>query len=105
MCAKINCWEFNNCGMEPGGIFAEIYGACPVPQMMKYDGVNGGRGAGRTCWMVMNSGTNSELPVCRNNRLTCHHCTFFQRVQSEEDIKTVVNPGENVREDLKSALP
>ncbi len=104
MCGKINCWEFRNCGMEPGGIFADIYGPCPVPKMMKFDGVNSGRGAGRACWMVMNSGTQAEPFICRNNRLSCYHCAFFQRVQSEEDRKVVVNIGDSTPEDLKTAL-
>jgi hypothetical protein len=81
---KINCWEFRNCGMEPGGIFSKIYGECPVPEMMKFDGQNGGTGAGRACWMVMHNGSGIGPFVCRNRRVSCVQCEFFQRVQIEE---------------------
>jgi hypothetical protein len=90
--------------MEPGGIFAKIYGTCPVPKMMKFDGINSGRGAGRACWMVMNSETNSEPCICRNNRLSCYHCTFFQRVKSEEENEIAGATKENSPENLNSTL-
>jgi eukaryotic-like serine/threonine-protein kinase len=90
--------------MEPGGIFAKIHGTCPVPKMMKLDGVNDGRGAGRVCWTVMNSGSNSEPFICRNNRSSCFHCAFFQRVQSEKDNEVIVATGENMPENFDSAL-
>ena len=84
---KINCWEYRNCGVEPGGIFAEIYGECPVPRMMKYDGVNGGRGAGRVCWKVMNNAALKEPFICRNSRISCFQCEFFIRVKNEEGAR------------------
>jgi hypothetical protein len=83
---RINCWEYTNCGMEPGGIFAQIYGPCPVPKMMKYDGINGGRGAGRACWMIMNNSRSKGPFVCKNSRLSCCQCEFFRRVHNEEEI-------------------
>ena len=82
---KLNCWEFNNCGMEPGGIFAKKYGPCPVPKMMKYDGINGGRGAGRACWSIMSSSRDSRM-ICRNSRQSCFRCSFYNRVQNELEI-------------------
>jgi hypothetical protein len=75
--------------MEPGGIFAKIHGPCPVPQMLKYDGVNGGRGAGRACWTIMNSTSQKSSFICRNNRLSCFQCRFYQRVLAEEEKSTI----------------
>jgi eukaryotic-like serine/threonine-protein kinase len=86
MGARLNCWEFNNCGMEPGGIFADKYGPCPIPRMMKYDGVNSGRGAGRICWSIMNGSLQNNHLVCRNSRHSCFHCSFYNRVQNEIEI-------------------
>jgi len=86
MSLKLNCWEYRNCGMEPGGIFAKIYGACPVPAMMKLDGVNGGRGAGRACWIAINDASAPRPSVCRSSRLSCHSCEFFKRVHCEEAV-------------------
>ncbi len=72
MCAKLNCWEFRNCGMEPGGIFSGIKGECPIPKMMKYDGANGGAGAGRTCWMATSINPRHGSIVCRKNGTALH---------------------------------
>jgi hypothetical protein len=85
--------------MEPGGIFAEIYGVCPVPKVMKYDGVNGGRGAGRTCWTIMNRFPEKGPFICRNNRLSCVNCPFFIRVCSEEEIGSVEEALADLRDD------
>ena len=95
MSRKLNCWEYRNCGMEPGGIFSEIYGTCPVPTMMKYDGANGGRGAGRVCWRVKNKATAKGRDLCRHHRQSCIHCDFYRRVQSEEEVHVL---SETVRE-------
>lgn len=81
---KINCWEYRNCGMEPDGIFSKIHGECPIPKMMKLDGINGGKGAGRACWTVVHSSTPGDAPIpCRNSRISCIDCEFYHRVQGE----------------------
>jgi hypothetical protein len=81
---KLNCWQFKNCGREPGGVLAETLGECPVAQTMKYDGLNNGVGAGRACWMVRNAACknapNMSLPVD-----PCHTCDFYKRVVFEQD--------------------
>jgi hypothetical protein len=87
MTSKLNCWQFKNCGREPGGVMAEILGECPVAATMKYDGLNDGVGAGRACWMVPDS-------ACRESRtqLTrvdpCHACEFYKRVVFEQEEAT-----------------
>jgi len=85
--------------MEPGGLFSKIYGVCPIPLTMKYDGINGGRGAGRTCWMVVNKSAEKGPFICRNNRQSCYHCEFYKRVHSEENytapLETAEEPARN----------
>lgn len=81
MSKKLNCWEFKNCGREPGGLMADVLGECPVGSAMKYDGLNEGVGAGRACWMVPNS-------VCNHKRgASCYDCEFYKRVVFEQDEK------------------
>ena len=81
---KLNCWQFKNCGREPGGILAKIHGECLVARTMKFDGLNDGIGAGRACWMVHNS-------VCRQAMNLsgpvdpCHTCDFYKRVVFEQE--------------------
>ena len=101
MSRRLNCWEYRNCGMEPGGIFSEIYGTCPVALNMKFDGVNGGRGAGRICWKVMNRISSKDPFICRHNRQSCIHCDFYRRVNSEEESTVITEMVEDAIEDLK----
>ncbi len=90
MCDKLNCWEYMNCGMEPGGIFSKLYGPCPIPLKMRFDGINGGRGAGRICWEIMPGESRHANILCRNRRQSCQNCKFFLRVHSEEE-ELIVN--------------
>lgn len=82
---RLNCWEFKNCGREPGGLMTRIHGVCPVATTMKFDGVNGGHAAGRSCWAVTErSGCLSAgAPDAR-----CHQCDFYRRVLFEEETNT-----------------
>lgn len=104
MSRKLNCWEFRNCGMEPGGIFSEIYGVCPIARTMKYDGVNGGLGAGRACWVVMNKSAGKGPFICRNNRQSCYDCGFYKRVRSEENSRVPAQFGQRPIEKSKFIL-
>jgi hypothetical protein len=87
MNSKLNCWQFKNCGREPGGVLAEALGECPVAAAMKFDGLNDGVGAGRACWMVPDS-------ACRESRSQmaridpCHTCDFYKRVVFEQEETT-----------------
>ncbi len=76
---KLNCWEFMNCGREKGGVMAEILGECPVPTSFQFDGCNNGKGAGRVCWMIPNSGCRVKSGKC-NSTHKCHECEFYRRV-------------------------
>jgi hypothetical protein len=83
--SKLNCWQYKNCGREKGGLLAAALGECPVSSAMKYDGLNGGRGAGRSCWMV-------EDAACRTQdgsyRTRCCTCDFYKRVVHEQEENT-----------------
>jgi len=85
MCKKLNCWEFMNCGMEPGGLFSKAKGPCLIPQMMRYDGANGGRGAGRICWEIVRDKSGAQNALCPHQRQSCLNCKFYLRVHSEEE--------------------
>lgn len=80
MIAKLNCWEYKNCGREKGGLLENLLGECPVSTAMKHDGQNGGKGAGRVCWMV-----SSEEGVMPCGRQSCCACDFYNRVVYEEE--------------------
>lgn len=64
---------------------AEIHGVCPVATAMKFDGVNSGLAAGRTCWAVTEraDSVSAGAPDTR-----CHRCDFYRRVLFEEERNT-----------------
>jgi hypothetical protein len=81
---KLNCWQFKNCGREKGGLLVELLGECPVPSALKYDGMNGGQGAGRACWLVDSGcicGRSANHPLPSD----CQSCEFYRRVLFEEE--------------------
>ncbi|MEW5994447.1 MAG: two-CW domain-containing protein [Candidatus Zixiibacteriota bacterium] len=88
MVRKLNCWEFKNCGREPGGLMAEVLGPCPVPAAMEFDGSNGGIGAGRVCWLV-NGGNCKNGSVRWRRTQSCLECEFYHRVHYEEETAPV----------------
>ncbi len=87
MADKLNCWEYQNCGREPGGTMADDLGICPVATAMRYDGDNSGRAGGRVCWTIPVSSSNPSLKSCVDK--ACSDCAFFRRVQFEEEQPTI----------------
>ncbi len=78
----MNCWEFVNCGREPGGDRADDLGVCPAAADRRFDGLNDGINAGRVCWIV--AGTeNNDRPHCilADRHHPCQECSFYQQVQ------------------------
>ena len=80
---KLNCWEFKNCGREPGGALADQLGVCPTALELRRDGDNGGIAAGRVCWTVpLEKHSGQSLKCCSDK--ACLTCVFYKRVQFEE---------------------
>ncbi len=82
---KLNCWQIQKCGREPGGERVEELGVCPASIDSASDGVNGGQNGGRLCWII--AGTFSNHEVCgeyAKHISTCTSCEVFKRVKKEE---------------------
>ncbi len=82
---KINCWEFKQCGREPGGKNAAELGVCPSTTCTVLDGAHGGKNAGRACWVV--AGTLCGGKVQGTFALkykNCEVCDFYNMVRAEE---------------------
>jgi hypothetical protein len=83
---KRNCWEFKNCGREPGGKKVLELGICPAATEGKLDGVHGGRRGGRACWVVAGTYCKGEVQGTFAAKFgNCRECEFYQLVQREED--------------------
>lgn len=84
---KLNCWEFKECGREPGGHSVDTYGPCPAAIEQRIDGFNGGKNAGRACWAIagtMCGGAPKGLFALKLK--DCMQCDFQRVVLQEENI-------------------
>jgi len=87
MIKKSNCWEYKQCGREPGGRQVQESGVCPAAIETKANGINGGKNGGRVCWAI--AGTLCEGYVQGTYALKygfCLQCDFCQLVLKEEKI-------------------
>ena len=79
-----NCWEFMNCGCQPGGVNVNESGACSAALDTSYDGLNGGKNAGRICWAVAGTFCGGEKQgIFTEKQVTCKSCVFFKLVEKE----------------------
>ena len=82
----LNCWEFKQCGREPGGENVDARGICPVATEKSMDGIHRGDNAGRVCWVVAGSYSGGEAQGHFASQLTsCTECDFFNAVLNEEN--------------------
>lgn len=87
---KKNCWEFYNCGRQPGGEKVIELGVCPAATEERLNGVHGGNNSGRACWVVAGTMCNGEVQgtFARKYR-DCAACYFYREVKEEENGKFV----------------
>lgn len=84
--SKKNCWEFRNCGRESAGLGDS---PCPACTCKDLDGANGGRNAGRACWVAAGSLNDDEQSGQHpHTQKHCWMCDFFNAVREEETSST-----------------
>lgn len=82
-----NCWEFMDCGREPGGANVAELGACPAASDTTLDGMNGGTNGGRMCWARAGTLCGGKVQgTFAEKELNCAACAFFLHVQREENL-------------------
>lgn len=80
-----NCWEFKNCGREPGGAKVTELGVCPAATETKVDGVHGGANGGRACWAIAGTFCGGEVQGSYASKLAnCMACDFYKVIMKEE---------------------
>ena len=80
-----NCWDFKNCGRNPGGANAAELGVCPAAVDASMDGTNEGTNAGRICWAVTGTFCGGTVQgTFAQKKLSCLTCEFFKAVTLEE---------------------
>ena len=82
MAQQPNCWEYMNCGRQPGGENESEWGACPAAIDHSLDGLNGGDNAGRACWFVGGTYCKGEVQGTFANKYhDCFQCEFYQLIK------------------------
>lgn len=82
---KLNCWEFMKCERVVDGNRSIALGICPVAHNLKFDGVHGGIGAGRACWVIPETLCGDEVQgTFAHKFLKCSQCRFYAHIRSEE---------------------
>ena len=80
-----NCWEFKNCGREPGGVKVAELGVCPAATDKSKDGANGGKAGGRICWALTGTFCGGKVQgTFAAKRVSCLACEFFIKVRGEQ---------------------
>jgi hypothetical protein len=90
---KLNCWEFKNCGREPGGKNAETSGVCPATAENRLHGVHDGTNAGRACWILAGTLCGGSVQGHFGEKYkNCRQCAFYAQVKSEEGMNFTLSP-------------
>jgi len=90
---KKNCWEYKNCGKQPGGKLAARLGACSASVETKLDGVHGGKNAGRACWVIGGTLCGGQRQEDFGRKFqNCMKCEFYHYVKDEEGSDFVLTP-------------
>ncbi len=80
-----NCWEFKDCGRQPGGSKVNDLGVCPAATDTSSDGLNRGKNGGRICWALTGTFCGGKVQGTYAQKLnSCLACDFFQMVKHEE---------------------
>lgn len=98
--AVFNCWEYQQCGREPGGNKVDELGECQAATEKKLDGTHGGKNGGRVCWAVAGTYGDGSCTKLSEYRV-CDECDFYKYVKSMEPeftssvvIKEILNEQE-----------
>ncbi len=85
---KKNCWEYMKCGREPGGRNVHKLGVCPASTETRANGINGGKNAGRVCWVMAGTFCKGKVQGTFAKKMTtCLECEFYKHVWKEEGVR------------------
>ena len=79
-----NCWEFKNCGRQPGGHKVGELGVCPATSFTRADGFLGGHNGGRACAYVTGTFCAGTIQGTYLDKAKhCEKCEFYNQLRRE----------------------
>ncbi len=85
-----NCWDFKECGRQPGGHAIPELGTCPVALESRAEGINDGINGGRSCWAIAGSLCDGKVQGNFAKKLMdCGSCSFAHKVMQEQGTEFV----------------
>jgi len=89
-----NCWEFSNCGREPGGANVNEFTICPAATTFSANGMNSGKNGGRICWIIADTKYNNTIECSAlHHKSSCFSCSFRYKVTMDEGLLNVCKTG------------
>ncbi|MFA6456261.1 MAG: hypothetical protein WCW40_05505 [Bacteroidota bacterium] len=81
----LNCWEYKNCGCQPGGKNVSLLGVCPAAIDSRYHEINNGINGGRFCWLVEKTLCIGDVEHSFLDKFErCLQCDFYAIVHRQE---------------------
>ena len=92
---RSDCWEFMQCGREPGGAKASDLGVCPAATDSSLNGLNKGHNGGRICWAIAGTLCGGKIQgQFATKFVNCVTCAFYNKVLNEE-TDFIMHPSDN----------
>lgn len=74
------CWEFKDCGREPGGRNVAELGVCPVPAGEELEGCCGPADMCSSCWTEVGTLCGGDVQGIYAKKLgNCMKCDYFDK--------------------------
>jgi len=90
--AKINCWDYKNCGRTIKDRNAKAPAICPAFSHTALNGINGGKNGGRSCWLIPGTLCGRRIQrSCVTKSLACSLCDFKRFVLREGNPDCMVS--------------
>lgn len=80
---KLNCWEFHDCGRQPGGKNVSTLGVCPASTLSLADGFLDGKNGGRACVYVTGTFCSGTIQgTFKDKEKNCIECAFYKQLRN-----------------------
>ena len=87
MNGALNCWQFQECGRQPGGAKVSELGVCPAASFAPADGFCGGKNGGRACTYVAGTFCSGTVQgTHRDKAKLCAGCEFYRQLKTAHGV-------------------